>query len=74
MTRFTNMTGSEFMECADKTVFLKWMHAESVPVPESSDELEALIWRWIKHKRNADSERKADFEKYVDALTARGGK
>lgn len=74
MARFTNMTAGKISECTDKIGFLEWMLSESIPVPESCDERDALIWRLVKHKRNAESERKTDFEKYVDALSARGGK
>lgn len=44
-------TNGEAAEVADKTLFLLWLHKESAPVPQSLEEMESLMIRWIEHRR-----------------------
>ena len=45
------VTNGENWEVADKTNFLVWMHAESAPVPQSREEMDALMRAWLRHRR-----------------------
>jgi len=46
-----DLTNGEVFEAAKHVEMLLWMRAEDIGVPQTDDDLNALMYRWIAHKR-----------------------
>ena len=52
-----DLTNGEFFEIAGQMDFLSWLSDDGYVVPTNRDDIQSLLYRWIKHKRQAMWER-----------------
>lgn len=52
--RVKDLTNDEYLACCEFTAIMKFMREQSAPVPESNDELAALLNAWIRDKRREE--------------------
>lgn len=50
------ITNGEWAQASNLAMFLEWMKAEKLPIPENSDELDSLLTKWVLRCRKLSLE------------------